>query len=135
MSVHAAARIAALEAIPPSVADPRPPVLYLRSFEDDGRAPKYPNLGNLLGSAMYWTDEHRLVEGLKTIGPVIAIGKPGEGAPQVGAARTYASQSEWQEEVRNRMKSAHVVVVRCATTQGLLWEFKLRCARLPRIVC
>ena len=124
MNVQAAARMAALDAVPRSVADPRPPVLYLRSFEDDGRAPKYANLGNLLGSAMYWTDEQRLVEGLKTIGPVIAIGKPGESAPQVGAARTYASQSEWQEEVTNRMKTAHIVVVRCATTQGLLWELQ-----------
>jgi hypothetical protein len=123
-NVHSAARIAALDAVTASVADPRPPVLYLRSFEDDGRAPKYANLGNLLGSSMYWTDEQRLVEGLKTIGPVIAIGKPGESVPQAGAARTYASQSEWQEEVTNRMKTAHMVVVRCATTQGLLWELQ-----------
>lgn len=81
---------------------------------------------------MFWSDEQRLVEGLKTIGLVIAIGRPGENAPQVGAARTYASQSEWREEVRNRMKSAHVVVARCATTQGLLWKLQTALRQVAR---
>jgi hypothetical protein len=123
-NIHGVARLEALDPVPPSAADPRPPVLYLRSFQDDGSAPKQINWGNLLGSAMYWTDEQRLVEGLKALGPVTAIGKPGESLPQAGAARTYCNECEWQEEVMKRMQTAQVVVFRCAATEGLLWELQ-----------
>jgi len=122
--IHAAARLSAVDAAPPSGPDPRPPVLYLRSFQDDGIAPKYPDMSNLLGNAMYRTDEQKLIEGLKVLGPVVAIGKPGETVPEAGAARSYFSESEWREEVTNRMHASQIVVVRCATTEGLLWELQ-----------
>lgn len=124
VNVHVAARLATLDSVPHSTADTRPPVLYLRSFQDDGVAPKHADLTNLLGSAMCRTDEQKLVEGLKTMGPVVAIGKPREPIPEVGAVRTYSSDSEWQERVKSLMQTAQIVVIRCGTTQSLLWELQ-----------
>ena len=85
----------------PSVAellagDPRPPVVYLRSFAADLGAAVDEIVGDgrlILPAA---TDEEALVEVLSAIGPVIAIGRPAEKLPLRGAARLYVSDDDWQ---------------------------------------
>ena len=61
--------------------DARPLVLYLRSFRDDAIAARVTRIE--LGE--FVTEEERLVEVMQPIGPVIAIGRPGE-LPDLGAA-------------------------------------------------
>ena len=115
--------------------DPRPPILYLRSFADDGEA--------LIGEQSWWmrrgaalgavvTAEQEMAELLAAIGPVVAIGKPGEPLPELGAARLYVSDDQWQAKVQELMKKARLVVVRVGASPGLLWEIEQAFAHLPR---
>lgn len=69
--------------------DKRPPVLYLRSFSEDMRNPR----GRILKAIFDPTDgyqsrEEEMVEWAEAIGPVVAVGHPGERLPELGAARS-----------------------------------------------
>jgi len=109
--------------------DPRPPVLYLRSFKDDlvTAEPQQTGLGGLLGaitSAATGTEEEQLADAMKEVGPFVAIGRPGEPLPELGAARVYVGDTEWQDRVRQLMSSAQLVVLRGGGTAGLQWEVR-----------
>lgn len=117
-------------------ADPRPPVLYLRSFRDDGTLWLDQEQGRL---AQWWskllafrTTEEQCVAALQAVGPVVAIGKPGEPIPELGAARLYVGHDAWQAEVRQLMDRAALVVVRIGSSPGVLWEIEQVLSRLPR---
>ena len=110
--------------------DPRPPVLYLRSFAADdttaaGLESGHPAL------VLLSTEEEQLAQVLAEIGPVIAIGRPGEELPHIGAARFYVSHDLWQDEVSRLMSHAGLVVLRAGDSAGLWWEVE-RAARLVR---
>lgn len=114
------------------VRDTRPPILLLHSFQDDGRTIKRDN--NLVtwftSFFTQYIDEGELVfeELLAThfaeFGPMIAIGQPEEKLPQLGAARKYVSEGEWQEEVIQLVQRSQLVVMIVGSTQGLLWEVR-----------
>jgi hypothetical protein len=57
--------------------DPRPPVLYFRSFEDDKVS--YFNFNSSF--------EENLAAVFRDVGPVVAIARPDESLPPIGAAR------------------------------------------------
>ena len=103
--------------------DKRAPVLYLRSFQQDGEVTKETGQGD-----QDWlpnrTLEEDLAEALSVIGPVVAIGKPGEPLPEVGAARMYVDNDKWQETVLRLISSAKLVVLRPGGTEGFWWEVK-----------
>jgi hypothetical protein len=91
------------------------PVLYLRSFCDDAKAAK----------VMGWTtEEDQLAIVFNKIGPFIAIGRPGEELPELGAARIYVGDDEWQDTITDLMSKAHLVVLRIGETPGFWWEVK-----------
>jgi len=93
--------------------DNRPPVVYLRSFQDDYvtaegtlSTPELGAFGGALVGGMLEaldlaggtvTEEEQLAEALKDVGPFVAIGKPGEKLPQLGASRMYLQDSEWRQ--------------------------------------
>jgi hypothetical protein len=90
----------------------KPPVIYLRSFQAEE------------------SGEERVVAAmLEHIGPVLAIGRPGEVAPRLGAARLYASDSEWQAEVSDLIRRSCLVVMLAGSSTGLGWEIG-QCKRL-----
>jgi TM2 domain-containing membrane protein YozV/alkylhydroperoxidase/carboxymuconolactone decarboxylase family protein YurZ len=125
----------ALDADQAMARDPRPPVLYLRSFADDGAAligeqPSLMRLGAAVTALV--TPEQEMADNLDAVGPVVAIGKPGESLPELGAARLYVSDDEWQAKVRELMALASLVVVRVGSSPGLLWEIEQALAHLPR---
>jgi hypothetical protein len=100
--------------------DERAPVLLLRSFGDDViRMPK-PWWMLRLGRAR--TFEEVLATELWRVGPVTAIGKPGERLPRVGAAREYVTNELWKQRVAERVEEAQLVVMVIGTTEGLAWE-------------
>lgn len=117
-------------------ADPRPPVLYLRSFRDDGHAlvadVRLAPLRRLYGALQLATPEQHCADELQALGPVIAIGKPGEPLPELGAARVYVAHDAWQQEVLRLMRSAALVVVRVGASPGVLWEIEQALSVLPR---
>ncbi len=107
--------------------DPRPPVLYLRSFEDDdvalpcvlsARRP-FLELFTLRATDPF---EESLAWELATYGPVTAVGRPGGAARQLGAAREYFTNETWKPHVVERMQGAGVIAVVIGDTPGLEWE-------------
>jgi hypothetical protein len=100
--------------------DRRPPVLYLRSFGDDPLAAKRP--GQVDGA--WRTEEENLASLLSDIGPFVAIGRPGERLPTLGATRMYIRDDEWQDKVMHLMFTARLVILRCGDTGGLRWELR-----------
>lgn len=116
--------------------DPRAPVLYLRSFQDDGRMLVADEGGavaqKLFGALTPTSAEEELADTLERVGPVVAIGKPGEPLPELGAARLYVGHDVWQEEVNALMRQAALVVVRVGTSPGVLWEINQALEHLQR---
>jgi hypothetical protein len=107
-----------------AVNDTRSPVLYLRSFKDDVRAAQ-PVAHVAVAGAMIAgiiTEEEVLVKALSGIGPVVAVGKPGEELPELGARRIYLRNEQWQERVTELMRESALVVLRPGQTSGVWWE-------------
>ncbi|MGW5641419.1 hypothetical protein ACWEV3_03890 [Saccharopolyspora sp. NPDC003752] len=109
------------------LADGRRPVLYLRSFADDDTAAQVDDAVPL--NIHSW--EEQLVSALTAFGPVIAVGKPGEPLPRLGAARCYLPHDDWQPEVLRLMDLSQLIVLRLGTGEGLWWEVEQARATQP----
>jgi hypothetical protein len=96
--------------------DPRPPVLYLRSFKADAQEDRQLYLQSE-------TQEEKLKEVFSRVGPFIAIGRPGESFPTLGAARMYLGD-DWQKTITDMMSQARLIVLRVGATDSLLWEVR-----------
>jgi hypothetical protein len=108
-------------------ADDRAPVLYLRMFRDDQVAQQGRGGDNPASFHLgFETEEERLVNVLDDFGPVIALGRPGEKLPGLGASREYVEHDEWQQRVHAHMKQAALVVLRLTpfAAESLIWEFQ-----------
>ncbi|HTE16052.1 MAG TPA: TM2 domain-containing protein [Burkholderiales bacterium] len=118
--------------------DPRPPVVYLRSFEADSEIALRPDgfwrrvTSILFGYAVTFSPEQELAEILNRVGPVIAIGKPGEPLPELGAARLYVGNADWQAKVIDMMARSRLVIIRTGSTPNLQWEIEQTMTRVPR---
>lgn len=104
--------------------DARPPILLLRSFDIDDATAR-PSLAELLGiSTVLATPEQRLTSALRETGPVLAIGRPGERLPPLGAARFYVSDELWRQKVADIVSVSQMVIVTSGVTAGLAWEIR-----------
>ena len=111
--------------------DPRPPILYLRPFSKDGSLGSINPLIALL-HFLPWIKhlyrrqriEEALTRYLWRIGPVVAIGRPRERLPELGAVRMYVSDANWQSEVISLMAKCRIVLFRIGSTEGLRWELE-----------
>ena len=116
--------------------DARAPVLYLRSFKDDSQAlledHGMPLFAKIVGAFSWRSPEQELALLLGRVGPVVAIGKPGEPLPELGAARMYVAHDEWQQRVSELMGRAALVVLRVGASPGVVWEIEQALARIPR---
>jgi hypothetical protein len=107
--------------------DPRRPVLYLRSFEDDdlmlpavlsARRP-FLELFAVRGSDPF---EESIAWQVAAYGPVVAIGRPGRSTASLGAARDLLPDHVWRQGVSERMAAAGAIIVTIGSTDGLRWE-------------
>jgi hypothetical protein len=96
----------------------RRPIFYLRSFSLE--VWDKPTLRMLLQDDT--TAEQKLVNVLKKYGPVIAIGRPGEELPSLGAARFYVTDDQWQQKVADVANVSELVIWTTGTSEGLRWE-------------
>ncbi|GHF35309.1 hypothetical protein GCM10018790_11340 [Kitasatospora xanthocidica] len=94
------------------------PVLYLRSFGDDEGPVQLDDGADLT----LHTREEQLASALGAIGPVIAVGRPGERLPQLGAARFYLPLDDWKPTVLRLMDLSQLIVLRLGQGDGLWWE-------------
>jgi hypothetical protein len=110
--------------------DPRDAVLYLRPFGEDAVAAGSRGRGNVYFSHIA-TEEEQLAATLEPIGRLVAIGKPGEPLPEVGAIRMYVRDDEWQSVITEWLALARLVVLRLGfESAGFIWEI----TQAPRLV-
>jgi len=103
--------------------DPRAPLLLLRSFADDNLPleRRFSILGNLLQRP--FTLEELIVVRLWQVGPVMAIGSPGETLRPAGAAREYVPDGVWHERLLSGLDESAWVVGILGASEGVVWEF------------
>ncbi|MCP2202203.1 hypothetical protein [Lentzea flava] len=104
--------------------DSRKPVLYLRGFGDDPDSAVVDELPGALSAGLLsvHTREEQLIGALGAFGPVIAVGRPGEQLPHLGAARFYLPGDDWQPGVLKLMELSQLIVLRLGEGDGLWWE-------------
>jgi hypothetical protein len=61
---------------------------------------------------------------LRAFGPLIAIGRPGEKQPVLGASRKYVSNDDWRVQVLAWLEQARMIVVIAGYTDGIQWELE-----------
>lgn len=116
--------------------DPRPPILFLRSFRDDETtAPMRTSLAGI----KWWGDirlEEALGQTVGKLGPFLAVGEPHEGLPQLGAARAYFDQSAWQKAVLDWIKTSRFIIMLAGPTSWIHWEMQniVQSGRLDRLL-
>ena len=127
-----ARRLGSVDARRLMLRDPRPPVLYLRSFGDDrlrlwtatlGR-PSLVERFTLRRSDRF---EEVLVRYLSRYGPVIAVNPPGTRLAPLGAARETIDSADWQSVVASWMARSALIVFLAPpsrVTEGLQWELR-----------
>ncbi len=109
--------------------DPRKPILYLRSFQEDNRSKVWARATDgriFLERFVRITLEELVTDHLWGYGPVMAIGDPAgrnKLAP-LGAARDYATNTEWQRVAIASMRRASIIVAIAGKTLGLVWEIE-----------
>lgn len=108
--------------------DARDPVVYLRSFREDDVL----DLSSRTGRVSAWSAEQSLCAALRKAGPVIAIGRPGERLPELGAARLYVDNSNWQKAVCYFFQEAAGVLIVVGASQGVWWEIDTALERVER---
>ena len=122
--------------------DTREPILYLRSFYQD-RINSDLEVGGFVNefvrpgsNSSPKSPEERLVSAFSRVGPVVAIGKPKEQLPELGAIRFYFDDSRWQEKVEALMTVSQIVVIQAGHSQGAEWEMQtaMRCLPPERLV-
>ncbi|WP_172892213.1 Clp protease N-terminal domain-containing protein [Jatrophihabitans sp. GAS493] len=115
-----------------STETPADSVLLLRSFADDNIRVT-ANFNDLSLASPFFDGalpsrfEELVSWSLFTSGSLVAIGRPGEPLPELGAARTYWPDDRWQDAVQYTAHRAERIVMVGGLTQGLAWEIdKLR---------
>jgi hypothetical protein len=105
--------------------DSRPPILFLRSFQDDQVRLSWKRKGQFRAWMAYGepapTLDHVVLDEATPLGPIVAIGVPGAPVP-FGVARTYLDDSEWQDAVQGLAKAARAIVIALDETTGVKWE-------------
>ena len=125
-----AKRHLALTASQAMTQDPRPAVLYLRSFSDEPHTQRI-RLGGWLGGYPDFAEEELLIPEMAKVGPFVAVGRPGDRLPQLGANRLYINDAEWTSVVLRLMDEAAGVVIRIGPGGGLAWEIRQAVLRIP----
>jgi hypothetical protein len=128
-----ALRRRAANAVAVMAADPRPPVLYLRPFDEDLQQARGGGALRLAPAPyMGLSVEQQIGRVMGGIGPLVAIGRPGEALPPLGFARLYVADDGWQGAVLDLLDRAAAVVLVAGTSQGLMWELEQVFQRVPR---
>jgi hypothetical protein len=104
--------------------DERAPVLYLRSFSDDGMSVGHAT-SDMFDNIGF---EQTLSRYFSGFGPVVAIAEP-RGVPQPGAARVFVPEESWQQRILAWMEQATLIVVVVGHTNAAKWELREMIAR------
>jgi hypothetical protein len=102
------------------------PIVYLRSFAADAAWFDSPLdlFWLIVRGARYETYEWSLAKAVRSVGPLIAIGEPGEKLSPLGAARIYVEGDNWQKVVEELVERSQLVILRAGRTPGFWWELE-----------
>ncbi|NDZ82975.1 hypothetical protein G3I19_31515 [Streptomyces sp. SID10853] len=111
-------------------------VLYLRPFTiDPEMARPMPDAPGAMMRSPFeipgMTQEDFLVRQFRRAGRVVAVGRPGERLPLLGAERGYLPLDDWQGTVSAMIRGAHAVIMSAAPGPGTVWEFTEALRILP----
>ena len=104
--------------------DGRPPVLFLRSFKDDTVKLRQYQLWAGMQQVYKIRFEEALAGMVGPYGPFLAVGEPSEGLPQLGAARAYLADDQWQAQVLNWIAGSRLIAMLCGPTRWVHWEMQ-----------
>ncbi|MBI1916400.1 MAG: hypothetical protein HYS12_16955 [Planctomycetes bacterium] len=110
--------------------DTRPPTLLLRSFADDemivpGQSPLKGGIYMAPLGGMDETLEQQTARVFSAVGPVIAIGRPGERLPPLGFGRMWVRHDRWKQVVQRLLAECQRVIMFLGDLKGrdgLEWE-------------
>lgn len=97
-------------------------VLYLRSFNDDGKNTNFGYHPWDFYKTMSATYESEIAKNFKEK-CFIAVGKPNEEFPEIGALSLYLDET-WKEKVAILMEKATLIILKPSDTLGLRWELE-----------
>lgn len=104
--------------------DPRPPVVYLRSFSEDGTRPETPVF--LLSPFPTYVNKPTYEEGIthyfRKIGPFVALTGGSHGPPELGASRLTTRDEDWRRTFEDLVQRCSLVIFRAGDSQSLMWE-------------
>lgn len=101
-------------------ADKRPPILFLRSFQDDAKI----NYSSTTNVAFDYSLESRISEHFFKFGPFIAVDAPKRKVLALGAARAKLGDGDWKMQVTNWMDASCLIVVLLGVTHWVEWELR-----------
>ena len=109
--------------------DSRSPILYLRSFSLE-TSEESKRLNNLDAKP-----DETLTTVFKQVGPLIAIGKPGDTLSPLGATRLYFDHHKWKKNVEALMSFSKLVIIEAnnpskLSSTGIEWEISTTIKRL-----
>jgi hypothetical protein len=115
--------------------DDRPPVILLRSFEDDNLPleTRFRLLWFFSAAEEAFTLEEYVVNCVWQCGPVIAVGNPREKLSPLGSAREYVPEDRWRNSIQQYLDEAALVVCILGSTPGVRWEYEAIAARKNRV--
>ncbi|MCC6270351.1 MAG: hypothetical protein IT190_03665 [Microbacteriaceae bacterium] len=98
--------------------------LWLRSFGDDNiRVTAVGSFGVLSWVFGFRVRlEEFVARWVLAHGPLVAIGRPGEPYPLLGATRTYVRDDQWKQVVESAARSAEAIILLAGSSAGLGWE-------------
>ena len=119
--------------------DVRPPIVFLRAFDQDASKLRARSLDPFVrfpaGCGAARTIDELLLENASMYGPVIAIGDPRDPTPPLGAARIFVpgDGNEWQHVVHSLLAASNAVVMCPSTSEGVKWELDLIADAIGRL--
>lgn len=111
------------------------PVLLLRSFVDDVAGIKPSSLLLRLFRRRKRLEEC-IGEELSAAGPFVAVGRPGETLPPLGAQRLYLADDQWQGVVKGYIDRSDPIILIAGKTHWVRWELSsiMQRDRLDRLL-
>ncbi|MGH3928297.1 MAG: hypothetical protein ACRDTT_36460, partial [Pseudonocardiaceae bacterium] len=111
-------------------ADTRPPVLYLRAFQQEFDAfawgpakemSRYTQRATA-GTIAVTFEQYLGAEFARQLGPFVALGNPLDPLSPEGAARSYAPDADWQRHFTTFAGAAVAIVMDGSRSRNLYWE-------------
>ncbi len=110
--------------------DTRPPVLYLRAFQQEsepfayvpGKEVRRYTQREGMNKPAVTLEQYLGAEFVKQLGPLIALGNPLDSVPPEGAARSYTPDEDWQRHFSMHATTAAAIVFNGSLSNSLHWE-------------